>query len=85
MQISLVRYRCTIYILFSTTTYDYGCNTESYGPTGIVTNDAGLYPWLFRRPVCEYMTWALKVHIGNWPGPLAAMFLLDQISVIYFC
>ena len=40
-------------------TYDYGCNTESYGPIRIATNDAGLYPWLIRRPVRECVTWAL--------------------------
>ena len=42
----------------STTTYDYGCNTESYGPIRIATNDAGLYPWLILRPVRECVTWA---------------------------
>ena len=35
----------------STTTYDYGCNTENYGTIRIATNDAGLYPLLIRRPV----------------------------------
>ena len=39
--------------------YDYGCNTESYGPILIATNDAGLYPWLIQRPVRECVTWAL--------------------------
>ena len=39
-------------------TYDYGCNTESYGPIRIATNDAGLYPWLIRRLVRECVTWA---------------------------
>ena len=43
----------------STTTYDYGCNTESYGPVQIATNDAGLYPWLIRRSIRECVTWAL--------------------------
>ena len=43
----------------STTTYDYGCNTESYGPIRIATNDSGLYPWLIPRPVRECVTWAL--------------------------
>jgi len=28
----------------STTTNDYGYNTESYGPIQIATNDAGSYP-----------------------------------------
>ena len=41
-------------------TYDYGCNTESYGPIRIATNDVGLYPWLIRRPVRECVTWALQ-------------------------
>ena len=66
MPISVVRYGCTIYVLFSTTTYDYGCNTESYGPIRIATNDAGLYSWLIRRPVRECVTWALqKVNYTN--------------------
>ena len=29
----------------STTTYDYGCNTEIYGLIRIATDDAGSYPW----------------------------------------
>ena len=41
--------------------YDYGCNTESYGPIRIATNDAGLYPWLIRRPVRECVTWAYAI------------------------
>ena len=52
------RYGCTIYAWLSTTTYDCGCNTESYGPIRIATNDAELYPWLIRRPVRECVTWA---------------------------
>ena len=59
MPISVVRNGCTIYVRLSTTTYDYGCNTESYGLIWIATNDAGLYPWLIWRPVCECVTWAL--------------------------
>ena len=38
-----------------TTTYDYGCNTESYGPIRIATN---VHPVLIRRPVRECVTWA---------------------------
>ena len=38
--------------------YDYGCNTESYGPVHIATNDAGSYPWLIRRSIRESVTWA---------------------------
>ena len=56
MPISVVRYGCTIYVWLSTTTYDYGCNTESYGPIRIATN---VHPWLIRRPVRECVTWAL--------------------------
>ena len=33
----------------STTTYDYGCNTEIYGLIRIATDDAGSYPWLILR------------------------------------
>ena len=33
----------------STTTYDYGCNTEIYGLIRIATDDAGSYPWLMPR------------------------------------
>ena len=39
--------------------YDYGYNTESYGPIRIAMNDAGLYPWLIRRQVRECVTWAI--------------------------
>ena len=56
---SLIRYGCTNDVWLSTTTYDYGCNTESYGPIQIATNDAGLYLWLIRRPVRECVIWAL--------------------------
>ena len=38
---------------------DYGCNTESYGPVQIATNDTGSYPWLIRLSLREYVTWAL--------------------------
>ena len=54
--ISVVRYGCTIYVRLSITTYDYGCNTESYGPIRIATN---VHPWQIRRPVRECVTWAL--------------------------
>ena len=55
-----------IYVCLSTTTYDNGCNTESHGPIRIATNDAGLYPWLIRRPVRECVTWALDT--CDFPG-----------------
>ena len=45
---------------FDCTTYDYGCNTESYRLIRIATNDGGLYPWLIRLPVHECVTWALQ-------------------------
>ena len=38
------------------TSLDYGCNTESYGPVQIATNDAGSYPWLIRRSIRECVT-----------------------------
>ena len=41
------------------TTYDYGCNTDSYGPVQIATNDDGSFPWPFRRQIGECVTWAL--------------------------
>ena len=44
-----------------TTSYDYGCNTESYGPIRIATNYGGLYPGLIRRPVRECVTWASSI------------------------
>ena len=59
--ISVVRYGCTIYAWLSTTTYDYGCNTESYGPIRIATN---VHPWLIRLPVRICVTWAL--HYMLW-------------------
>ena len=46
------------YILWlSTTTYDYECNTESYGPIRIATN---VHPWLILRSVRECVTLALQ-------------------------
>ena len=59
MPISVFRYGRTVYAWLSTTTYDYGYNTESYGPIRIATNDVWLYPWLIRRQVRECVTWAL--------------------------
>ena len=56
MPISVVRYGCTINVWLSTTTYDYGCNTESYGPIQIATNG---HLWLIWRQVRECVTWAL--------------------------
>ena len=32
---------------------------KATGPIRIAKNDAGLYPWLIRRPVRECVTWAL--------------------------
>ena len=43
----------------STTTYDYGCNTEIYGLIWITTDNAGSYPWLILRQNRECVTWAL--------------------------
>ena len=43
----------------STTTYDYGCNTEIYGLIRIATDDAGSYLWLILRQIRECVTWAL--------------------------
>ena len=45
----------------STTTSDYGCNTEIYGLIRIATDDAGSYPWLILRQIRECVTWALGV------------------------
>ena len=44
----------------STTTYDYGCDTEIYGLIQIATDDAGSYPWLILRQICECVTWAYE-------------------------
>ena len=41
----------------STTTYDYGCNTEIYRLIRIATDDAGSYPWLILRQIRECVTW----------------------------
>ena len=60
-------FRSQIRMHYISTTYDYGCNTESYGPIQIATNDAGLYPWLIRRPVRECVTWALA-SLSRRPG-----------------
>ena len=42
----------------STSTYDYGCNTEIYELIRIATDDAGSYPWLILRKIRECVTWA---------------------------
>ena len=47
----------------STTTYDYGCNTEIYGLIRIATDDAGSYPWLFQRQIRECVTWLNQTSI----------------------
>ena len=33
----------------STTTYDFGCNTEKYGLIRVAKDDAESYPWLILR------------------------------------
>ena len=43
----------------STTTYDYGCNTEIYRLIRIATDDAGSYLLLILRQIRECVTWAL--------------------------
>ena len=43
----------------STTTYDYGCNTEIHRLIRIATDDAGSYPWLILYQIRECVTWAL--------------------------
>ena len=53
----------------STTTYDYGCNTEIYGLIRIATDDAGLYPWLILRQIRECVTWALGNNCAKNSGP----------------
>ena len=53
MTISVVRYGCTKQ---STTTYDYGCNTEKLLLIRIATDDAGSYPWLILRQIRECVT-----------------------------
>ena len=50
----------------STTTYDYGLNTEIYGLIRIATYDAGSYPWLLPRQIRECVTWALRSPAGKW-------------------
>ena len=42
----------------STSTYDYGCNTEIYRLIRIAMDDAESYPWLILRPIRECVTWA---------------------------
>ena len=43
----------------STTTYDYGGNTEICGLIRSATDDAGSFPWLILRQIRESVTWAL--------------------------
>ena len=47
----------------STTTYDYGCNTEINGLIRIATDDTESYPWLILRQIRECVTWALFFHL----------------------
>ena len=42
----------------STTTYDYGCNTEIYRLKQIAMDDAGSYPWLILRQIRKFVTMA---------------------------
>ena len=51
-------------LIASTTTFDYGCNTEIYRLIQIATDDAGSYPWLILRQIRECVTWALKTGIS---------------------
>ena len=50
----------------STTTYDYGCNTEIYGLIRIATDDAGSYPWLILRRIRECVTRALRPGLNQY-------------------
>ena len=43
----------------STTTCDYGCNTEIYGLIQIATDDTGSYLWLILCQIRKCVTWAL--------------------------
>ena len=45
----------------STTTYDYGCNTETYRLIRIATVEAGSYPWLILRQIRDMCDLGLKV------------------------
>ena len=58
-------------------------NTESYGPIGIATNDARLYPWLIRRPVRECVTWEL---LSLWGVCNCSMFCLrNSFALAVIC
>ena len=57
---------------------------ESYGPMRIATNDAGLYPWLIRRPVRECVTWALSSESQKANLRLATChFVLANMQLIF--
>ena len=66
----------------STTTYDYGCNTESYGPIRIATN---VHPWLIRRSVRECVTWALCkftfCYVHYFPGDQLTNYLIGECNL----
>ena len=68
--------------------YYYGPNTESSGPIWIATNDAGLYPWLIRRPVRECVTWAYRYLVDYLlypPGTkYIGRYIVFAFSVIVF-
>ena len=70
----------------STTTYDYGCNTEIYRLIQIATDDAGSYLWLILRQIRECVTWALSSHSEK--GQKLAFntdYFLMQVKTIAFC
>ena len=60
----------------STTTYDYGRNTDIYGVIRIATDDAGSYPWLILRQIRECVTWTLVVVQPRKTRPVIAERLL---------
>ena len=61
----------------STTTYDYGCNTEIYGLIRIATDDAGSYLWLNLRQIRECVTWTLDAVV------LLAFYRLNNVFCVY--
>ena len=58
----------------STTTYDYGCNTEIYGLIRIAMDDAGSYPWLMPRSHIHGLDAGLAMDVHSWQSLLVRSF-----------
>ena len=69
----------------STTTYDYGWNTEIYRLTRIATDDAGSYLWLIPGQIRKCVTWALqRTEVETTGRNNTCTYFTGQIFALYF-